>query len=383
MLPNIAWAASLCHWKLFIGFQRHPTQGVLTRHKCPPTAGQLISVWLAGFSAMAISQSPSSFRSSPGQLTQYVGTGFSISFPNSGDTGRQSLTKCCQTLEDAIGASGQKREQVSLRVKSTASLHGGPFFTTNCLSQVKQICKPHSLRANLIVSAEIHSFLWRRASRLKAQHLSWQPLHFFVYHSYFMDFPEGVGKHLPYICLAKTPVVCPRKMGESCRREKKIQETHKNAGMLVCPQILALFLLWFCLLLWVPGIGLWALTHPITFLIQGSLLGNQSPSVKMWVYSVWKKLQPVVWNAIVRLHCMLAISFFITFNLPLPLTEKRRTKFSLTDHMTTVTTEEFWIQDIFEKRKSYKGMRLLRWTWKAVLTGHLNYLNSHLRFSLL
>ena len=104
-------------------------------------------------------------------------------------------------------ASGQKREQVSLRVKSTASLHGGPFFTTNCLSQVKQICKPHSLRANLIVSAEIHSFLWRRASRLKAQHLSWQPLHFYVYHSYFLDFPEGVGKHLPYICLAKTPVL--------------------------------------------------------------------------------------------------------------------------------------------------------------------------------
>lgn len=23
-------------------------------------------------------------------------------------------------------------------------------------------------------------------------------------------------------------------------------------------------------------------------------LGNQSPSVKMWMYSVWKKLQPIV-----------------------------------------------------------------------------------------
>lgn len=44
--PRHSLSSSLCHWEPFIGFQRHRTQGVLTRAQVPLTAGQLISAWL-------------------------------------------------------------------------------------------------------------------------------------------------------------------------------------------------------------------------------------------------------------------------------------------------------------------------------------------------
>lgn len=35
--------------------------------------------------------------------------------------------------------------------------------------------------------------------------------------------------------------------------------------------------------------------------------------------------------------------------------QRKEQSFSLTDHVTTVATEEFWIQDIFEKREIIQG----------------------------
>ena len=99
----------------------------------------------AGFSAMAISQSPSSFLSSAGQLTQCVGTGFC--FPNSGDTG----CRVSRNVARHLMPSGHRGTEKWTGIPA-CGIHcffaWGPFFTTNYLSQVKQICKSHSLWAN-------------------------------------------------------------------------------------------------------------------------------------------------------------------------------------------------------------------------------------------
>lgn len=138
-------------------------------------------------------------------------------------------------------------------------------------------------------------------------------------------------------------------MGESSQRKKKTQETHKNTENEFCvsPKMLALFIYLFifviCYIGYLRLLDFALLTHPVIFHPRKPDL-DKSKSVKMWICSLWKKLQSAIWNARVRLYYMFAISLFIILNLSLLLIEQNIMKFSLTDHMTVLATREFWVQ---------------------------------------